>query len=273
MNPDGSDVTQLTFDEVAKSWPMWSPDGSQILYVADGGRGLYNTALGLDIWVMDADGSNQTNLTQFQGADDDPVWSPDGSKIVFVSGRFGGTRQLMVMNADGTEQERVSFEFEEYNPTFSPDGKTLLFSSTFFFTLNQRVDLGEDNPPDVDDLYDLNMIPELYDNRWDEPDRIGKGIEPAWSPDGNWIVYIRTQGGNRRVYLLDANSDGATVRHLDVPGLNYDPAWSPDSLHIVVANSTTGNLEIITMDIGGRFQTNITNHPADDKMPSWQPVP
>ena len=71
---------------------------------------------------------------------------------------------------------------------------------------------------------------------------------------------------------MDANSNGATVRHLEVPGLNYDPAWSPDSMHIVVSNSTTGNLEIITMDIGGRFQTNITNHPADDKMPSWQPV-
>jgi Tol biopolymer transport system component len=75
------------------------------------------------------------------------------------------------------------------------------------------------------------------------------------------------------VYLLDANSEGATVRHLEAPGLNYDPAWSPDSMHIVFANSTAGNLEIYTMDLGGRFQTNLTNHEADDKMPAWQPVP
>lgn len=273
MDTDGSNLTQLTFDESDKSWPMWSPDGTKILYVADGGPGPFGTRYGLDIWVMDADGSNQTNLTLERGADTDPVWSPDGSKIVFVSGRFGGTRQLMVMNADGSDQQRISSELEEYNPTFSPDGNTLLFSSTFFFTLNIRTFDPDDHPEDVDDLYDFNLVPELYDNRYDEPDRIGKGDEPAWSPDGNWIVYIRTSGNNRRVYLLDANSEGATVRNLDVPGLSYDPAWSPDSMHIVFANTTAGNLEIFTMDLGGRFLTNLTNHPADDKMPSWQPIP
>ncbi len=222
---------------------------------------------------MDADGGNQTNLTATKGVDEDPIWMPDGSKIIFVSRRFGGGRQLMVMNPDGTEQKRVSFEFEEYNPTFSPDGNILLFSSTFFFTLNIREYLPDKMPEAVDDLFDLNLEPQLYDDRYDEPDRIGKGDEPAWSPDGNWIVYIRTSGNNRRVYLLDANSEGATVRSLDVPGLSYDPSWSPDSMHIVFANSTSGNLEIFTMDLGGRFQTNLTNNEADDKMPAWQSVP
>ncbi|HKJ27369.1 MAG TPA: protein kinase, partial [Anaerolineales bacterium] len=126
MDSDGSNVTQLTFDETHKSWPMWSPDGTQILYVGDGGRGLYNNSLGLDIWVMGADGSDQTNLTQFPSGDEDPTWSPDGSKIVWISRRFGGTRQLMIMNADGSEPVRLSGEWEEYNPTFSPDGDTLL---------------------------------------------------------------------------------------------------------------------------------------------------
>jgi serine/threonine protein kinase len=271
MDSDGGNVTQLTFDETDKSWPMWSPDGSQILYAADGGLGLYNTALNLDIWVMDADGSNQTNLTQTKGVDEDPIWSPDGSKIVFVSHRFGGTRQLTVMNTDGSDQQRVSIEFEEYNPTFSPDGNTLMFSSTFFFTLNVRVWDENDHPPDAQNLYDLE--PQLYDVRWDEPDRIGKAIEPAWSPNGDWIVFVRTSGNNRRIFLLDANSNGATVRSLDTPGLNYDPAWSPDSYWIVFTSSRDGNWEIYTMDFGGRFQTNLTNHPARDKMPSWQPLP
>lgn len=273
MNPDGSEVTQLTFDEVHKSWPMWSPDGSKILYTADGGLGLYNTALGLDIWVMDADGSDQTNLTQNRFDDEDAVWSPDGNKIVFVSRRLGGARQLFVMNPDGSDQKRVSFDFEEYNPTFAPDGFTLMFSSTFWFTLNVR----EYNPrqmiENVDNLYDVDLEPKLYDVRWSEPDRIGRAEQPAWSPDGNWIVYIRTAGNNRRIYLVDANSNGATVRDLEATGLNYDPAWSPDSIHIVYTNSTAGNLEIYTMDLGGRFKTNLTNHEADDKMPSWQPMP
>ncbi|HSG25858.1 MAG TPA: protein kinase [Anaerolineales bacterium] len=271
MNSDGSDVTQLTFDETDKSWPMWSPDGRSILYVADGGLGQYNTPLNLEIWVMDADGGNQTNLTQTRGDDEDPVWSPDGSQVVFISRRYGGTRQLMVMNADGSEPRRVSIEFEEYNPTFSPDGQTLMFSSTFFFTLNVRIWDENDHPPEARDLYDLE--PALYDNRWNEPDRIGKAIEPAWSPNGDWIVYVRTSGNNRRIYLLDANSNGATVRSLDTLGLNFDPAWSPDSLWIVFCSTRDGNQEIYTMDFGGRFQTNLTNHPGIDKMPSWQSLP
>ncbi len=271
MESDGTDVAQLTFDETHKSWPMWSPDGTKIMYVADGGLGLYNTPLNLDIWVMDADGGNQTNLTQTRQDDEDPVWSPDGSKIVFVTRRFGGARQLMVMDADGSNQRKVSIEFEEYNPTFSPDGNTLMFSSTFFFTLNVR-EWDENNiPPGAQDIYDLE--PELYDIRWDEQDRIGKGIEPAWSPNGDWIVYIRTSGNNRRVYLLDANSNGATVRSLDTPALNFDPAWSPDSLWIVYSSTRDSNQEIYLMDFGGRFQTNLTNHPGLDKMPSWQPLP
>lgn len=270
MDSDGSNLTQLTFDETDKSWPMWSPDGSQIMYVADGGLGLYNTPLNLDIWVMDADGSNQTNLTQTKFDDEDPAWSPDGSQIIFVSRRYGGSRQLMVMNADGSDQRRVSNEFEEYNPTFSPDGQTLMFSSTFFFTLNVRQWDENNHPPEAQDLYDLE--PQLYDNRWDEPDRIGKAIEPAWSPNGDWIVFVRTSGNNRRIYLLDANSDGATVRYLETPGLNFDPAWSPDSLWIVFTTTRDGNPEIYTMDFGGRFQTNLTNYSGVDKMPSWQPL-
>lgn len=271
MDPDGSNVTQLTFGENHKSWPVWSPDGTKILFTADAGRGTYGGNLANDIFVMNADGTNMINLTQNLGNDEDAIWSPDGSKIVFVSFRWGGTRQLAVMNADGTEVERVSGEFEEYNPTFSPDGNVLLFASTFFFTLNARTWEDPNLPQGLSTVYDMD--PALWDDRWDETDRIGKGDQPAWSPDGNWIVYIRTQGNNRRVYLVDANSEGATVRHLDAPPYNYDPAWSPDSSYIVFTNSSAGNLEIWTMDQGGRFQTNLTNHPADDQMPSWQPLP
>jgi Tol biopolymer transport system component/serine/threonine protein kinase len=266
MDSDGSNVTQLTYDEVNKSWPMWSPDGKQILYVADGGYGPYNSRYNLDIWVMNADGSNPINLTEAQGVDEDPIWSPNGNKIVWVSRRFGGTRQLMIMNADGSEPERLSNEFEEYNPTFSPDGEILLFSSTFFFTLNIRI-------PDMEEEesgpYDYT---EIYDDRYDEPDRIGKAIEPAWSPDGNFIVFVRTTGNNRHIYVVDANSNGATVTDLTKVGLNFDPAWSPDSRWILFATTRDGNSEIYTMDFAGRFLTNLTNNPAEDKMPSWQPI-
>jgi len=265
MDPDGSNVTQLTFDEVDKSWPMWSPDGSKILYVADGGPGPFNSNYDLDVWVMDADGQNQTDLTLYQAKDYDPVWTPDGSHIVFVTDRYGGARLLAIMNADGTDLTRFRVEdsdlfFEEYNPTFSPDGETMMVAGTFFHTLTIRTGGGFDDP-------------QLFDVRWSESDRTNTGIEPAWSPDGEWIVYIRTKDNNRALYLIEVASSGATMRQIELPGLNYDPAWSPDSNWIVVTNSQAGNQDIFIMDKGGRFLQNLTDNPATDKMPSWKPVP
>ncbi|MGD2027129.1 MAG: protein kinase [Anaerolineales bacterium] len=261
MDPDGSNVTQLTFDEVNKETPMWSPDGSKIVYVADGGPNQFGNDFDLDIWTMDADGQNQTNITLYPGNDYDPIWTPDGEKIVFVTTRYGGVRLLAMVNPDGSSIQRLSLEFEEYNPTFSPDGETLMVTGTFFYTLSIRPNGGLDDP-------------QLYDVRWSEGDRVGRdAIEPAWSPDGEWIVYIRNQDGNRLIYILEAESRGATLRRLDVPGLSYDPGWSPDSNWIVFTNSQDGNREIYIMDKGGRFLTNLSNNGAVDKMPSWKPVP
>ena len=273
MDPDGSNPTQLTFDESHKSWPVWSPDGTKILYVADGGVGPYNNRYNLDIWVMNADGSNQTNLTQYQGVDEDPTWTPDGSQIVWVSRRFGGTRALMLMNTDGSDPVRLSTEFEEYNPTFSPDGETLLFSSTFFFTLNQRTTITDEQTKIDLELWSTPYnFADFYDNRYDESGRIGKGVEPDWAPNGEFIVYVRTTGNNRHIYIVDHNSNGATVADLTTVGLNFDPEWSPDSRWIVFSTTRDGNQEIYIMDFAGRFVTNLTNNEADDKMPSWQPI-
>jgi len=89
---DGKHQRALTHGAPAKDeLPDWSPDGKQIVYQA-----------GADIWLMNADGSAQRNLTRGRfGLPFGPVWSPDGTKIAFV-GRAGLTKQVYVMNADGT---------------------------------------------------------------------------------------------------------------------------------------------------------------------------
>ncbi len=271
MDSDGSNVEQLTFDETDKSYPMWSPDGTRLLYVADGGFGPYNNRYNLDIWVMNADGSDPVNLTQYQGNDDDPIWSPDGSRILFVTERFGGAKQLMTMNADGSDQTKLSDEFEEYNPTFSPDGQQIIFTGTFFYTLNVRY-TAEETPEDTVPPKEYGFT-ELWDIRWSETDRIGKGMMPAWSPDGSYIAFIRTTGNNRHVYLVDVESKGATVVRLFDQGLNFDPAWSPDSHWIVFTSTKDGNEELYIMDFGGRFVTNLTDNPANDRQANWQPIP
>ena len=257
MDPDGSNLTQLTFDKEHKSTPMWSPDGRQLLYAADGGDGPYGTRLHQDIWVIDADGSNPVNLTQSRKDDTDPAWTPDGSQIVFTSWRFSNDPQLFIMNADGSDVRPISDGYaSEYNPTFSPDGDYLVFSSTIYYSLSWRTGI------------EYNL-PELIDDQF----RIGRSIQPAWSPDGEFIAYVRAKtSGQRDIYLVEAESRGAVITRLTFTSYSLDPAWSPDGLWILYTTIPDGdNHEIFIMDRGGRFQTNLTNNHAIDREASWQP--
>jgi TolB protein len=98
-NPDGTGDTQLTAAEPVTGNglafdPSWSPDGTRIAFTS------FVTANNAEIYVMDADGSNQTRLTSSEAPDDvDPVWSPDGTKIA-----WSRDSDLWVMNADGSGQ-------------------------------------------------------------------------------------------------------------------------------------------------------------------------
>ncbi len=82
-----------------------------------------------DVYVMDADGGNQTQLTTSLAYDDQPRWSPDGSKIVFISGRDGNF-EIYSMNANGTGQTRLTNNFvSDGFPAWSPDGTRIAFVS------------------------------------------------------------------------------------------------------------------------------------------------
>ena len=119
-------LTQLTFDEGDKDQPVWSPDGSQIVFVAPGEGNN-----GLDIWVMDADGSNPVNLTQNAGDEFDPAWSPDGEMIAFTHHlRDAGSTPIYALTQirpDGTGRERISSDFVEWDPIFTPDGQFMVY--------------------------------------------------------------------------------------------------------------------------------------------------
>src|SRR5256885_16405756 len=97
MNADGSALTQLadrSFD------PRWSPTGQRIAFTStrDGNP---------EIYVMNADGSAQTRLTNNPGADANPSWSPDGQRIALETTRDGAS-EIYVMNADGSQLTNVT---------------------------------------------------------------------------------------------------------------------------------------------------------------------
>lgn len=133
--PDGTGLHLITRHYV--EYPDWSPDGSQIVFMAP------EDALGSDykIYVMDADGSHVRRLTTTEGKDGWPAWSPDGKQIVFSStrddcsisnapdcratGDIGPWQDVWIMNADGSNQRRVTSEFGQFF-AWSPDGSEIL---------------------------------------------------------------------------------------------------------------------------------------------------
>ena len=131
MNADGSNQTRLTTTGHNGS-PSFNGDGSKIAFASGNSLSL----MGVDnidggnpnnvIYVMNADGSNRTQLTT-TGFDLDPSFSGDGSKIAFNSTR-DFQNEIYVMNADGSNQTRLTTTGDNYHPSFSQDGSKIAFN-------------------------------------------------------------------------------------------------------------------------------------------------
>jgi Tol biopolymer transport system component len=147
MNVDGSEVRQLTRQIGYDGGPWWSPDGKQIVYRANhpstpAELKAYTDLLAqrlvrpnkMDLWLMDADGSNQRQITHLGAASFGPSWTADGKRIVFSSNHHTeprlGNFDLFLVNPDGTGLEQVTTgtTFDGF-PMFSPDGKKIVWAS------------------------------------------------------------------------------------------------------------------------------------------------
>lgn len=146
MNADGGDVRRLTNRPGPDGGPFFSADGKRIVFRGralgagpelDDYKALLRDGLwrptSLELFVMNADGSGQTQVTSLGGASFAPFFTPDGTKIIFSSNHHnprGRDFELWLVNVDGTGLERVTWNptFDGF-PMFSPDGRKLVFAS------------------------------------------------------------------------------------------------------------------------------------------------
>ena len=259
--------TQLTFSPGDKDQPVWSPDGQRIAFVAFG-----EDRTGLDIWVMNADGSDPVNVSWGIGDEFDPAWSPDGERVIFTHHyRDSGDRPVYALDwvkADGTDRQRLSQDFVESDPTFSPDGSWLLYvisaQSHHYFHFRGVHD-GYQSPRG----FDLRAIFGEF----------GEVSDPAWAPAGEEFAYTRHEGARQNIILVTYESIQRNgVHHPDEYQLtetdaDTDAAWSPDARWLAFTSwRDGGDQEIYVMTTTGRPQINLTNRPGVDREPSWAPV-
>jgi Tol biopolymer transport system component len=202
MNPDGSNVQRLTnnpaYDEDAK----WSPDGTRIAFASSRDDTSVRCASGggctEEIYVMNADGTNQTR-TNNPGFDDSFDWSPDSTRIVFQSFHDGSIGSISVMNADGSNVQRLTnYPGYDFSPKWSPDGTKIAFLR-------------------ADD--DFASPSEIYVMNADGTDQTRlsnlTGYDSRWSPDGTKIVFVSANifdERSREIYVM--NTDGSNVQRL-----------------------------------------------------------
>jgi WD40 repeat protein len=251
-----------------------------------------------EVYTMNADGSDQVRLTNNGVIDDLPAWSPDGTKLTFVS-RRDGNAEIYTMNADGSAPTRITNNpAHDEDPAWSPDGTRIAFQSIRdgieeIYVMNadgtNQTRLTNNSVADYAPAWSPNGsriafvterdgYPEIYTMNVDGTGetRLTNNFvldeQPNWSPDGTKIAFTSERDGNYEVYVM--NADGtAPTRLTNQSGRDEDPVWSPDGTKIAFQSLRDGNEEIYLMNPNGTGQVNVMNNPAIDAVPDWQPLP
>jgi Tol biopolymer transport system component len=243
INPDGTGLQQIVS---AAEQPTWSPNHQKVAF-----RRIAFANFG--IGTINPDGTGLTAITT-NTDDQDPKFSPDGTKIAFARKSSNGTFDLWIMNADGTQQTPVTFTngWTEFQPDFSPDGKRLVYT-TF-----------ENGNPDIGVL-DIGTKKKaiIVSAIWND-------MSPSWSPDGKRIAFQTGVSGPNTgcIAFVDPNGNNRTEFYAGGMLCSH-PSWSPDGTQIAFRYSPNNLNTIAKAFVGAQVFSPVTATIYSDGAPAW----
>lgn len=245
---DPMNEIQLTHNEDDDVLSDWSPDGSKIAFSSDRDGNL-------EIYVMDVDAALQNEgygsvqrLTNHEGEDMLPAWSPDGNKIAFSSDRDGDW-EIYIMQADGTDIRQLTDNtIIDSKPSWSPDGTKIVFDSGEGY--NRNIYIMESNGANQELIIQA------------------EGGWPDWSPDGTQIVFFGRLTGNPEIYIV--NVDGTNLTRMTFNNIDdWEPSWSPDGEWLLYNAGQRNNIFVMRVDRSETYQ--LTDSSSLDWLPIWRP--
>jgi TolB protein len=226
----------------------------------------------LEIYVMNADGTDQIRLTNNSIVDDHAMWSPDGTKLAFVSQSAVGGFAIFQMNTDGSNRAEITSlsDFVSIEPSgsigfsmsWSPDGRKIAFQDPYY-----------------DDIWVVDVETHARQNLTNN----GGGTlfslsdyHPSWSPDGTKILYSSPRLNGLCPSLYEINPDGTDQRLLSEYCSAYSPNWSPDGTKIVFVRLWGESVEtqLILVNSDGTFIQVFDGadlDPNNRDYPRWSP--